>query len=98
MVSLFHAPDRQLGAKEEATKSLLNYLLENNWIESELAPAQEASIIQEICRLINIFGKKELGFSDMPVTLGPALGKFNMCCVPANHRTRNKIITLTPRA
>ena len=63
---VYHAPDRPLGAKEQAAAMLLNYLQENNWIGCEITPAHEAFITQEINRIIDIFGKHELGFSGTP--------------------------------
>ena len=75
---------------------LLNYLQENNWIGCEITPAHEAFIIQEINRIIDIFGKHELGFSGTPTALGPALKKFNFHCESVSHHNRNKMISLPP--
>lgn len=91
---VYHAPDRPLGIKETATAELLNYLQNHNWIDVEITPDQADAIVAEICRLIAIHGKSALGFSKEPVTLGPALRKFNMTCKDASHHNRNKIITL----
>lgn len=91
---VYHAPDRPLGAKEQAAAMLLNYLRENNWIGCEITPAHEAFIIQEINRIIDIFGKHELGFSKTPTALGPALKKFNLHCKSVSHHNRNKMISL----
>lgn len=91
---VYHAPDRPLGTKETATAELLNYLQHHNWIDVEITPNQADAIVAEICRLIAIHGKSALGFSKEPVTLGPALRKFNMTCLDVSHHNRNKIINL----
>ena len=83
------------GAKEEATTALLNYLLQNNLIGVEITPEQVDFVIQEICRIITIYGRHELGFDrGNPQSLGPALRRFNMECTDTSHHNRNKIITL----
>lgn len=92
---VYHAPGRSTGVKEEATTALLNYLLQNNLIEVEITPEQADFVIQEIRRLITIYGRHELGFDrGNPQSLGPALRRFNMECKDASHHNRNKIISL----
>ena len=92
---VYSAPDRILGPKEEAAKLLLDFLQRNILLDVEITPEQGAMVIEEIRRLIVVYGREELGFSRRdPITLGPALRKFNMECTPASHRNRNKVITL----
>ena len=93
--TVHHAPNRPTGPKEAATADLLNYLQRNNLLGVEINPEQCASVLREICRLIIIYGKHNLGFKqDNPKSLGPALRRFNMECADTSHQNRNKIITL----
>ena len=92
---VYNSPDRSMGQKEEATMNLLSFLHKNNLINIEITPKQTDCILDEIRRLIVIYGKQKLGFrNNNPQSLGPALRKFNMNCEPASHHNRNKIITL----
>lgn len=95
---VYHALDRQVGPKEAATADLLRYLRRNNLLAIEITEEQIASVMQEICRLIDAYGARELGFNRKPMALGPALRRFNMVCTPTSHHNRNKIITIATHA
>ena len=80
-----------------ATGELLSFLQQNNLIDIEITPKKAEEVIAEICRLIIIYGQQELGFDTKPITLGPALRRFNMVCESPSHHNRNKIIHLKQR-
>ena len=91
---VYHAPDRPMGPKEAATAQLVDFLLKNDLLDVSLPPKKITIVMDEIRKLITIYGKQELGFDKEPTTLGPALRRFNMDCESPSHHNRNKLISL----
>ena len=89
-----HAPDRPMGPKEAVTAQLVEFLCKNDLLDVSLPTQKISMVMDEIRRLITIYGKQALGFDKEPTTLGPALRRFNMDCESPSHHNRNKIIRL----
>ena len=92
---MYTAENWKVGPKEAAAAELLGYLQEHQLIDVVITPEQVDAVLDEIKRLIIIYGKNELGFTtESPQSLGPALRRFAMECEDVSHHNRNKIIHL----
>ena len=93
---VFHSPGREMSPQEEATNELLAFLQDHNFLDVAINREQQGRVLAEIHRLIDVYGASTLGFGrTLPVTLKPALGRFNLTLedTPSHHNT-DKIIRL----
>lgn len=91
------SPGEEKSKMERATEELLSYLRERELLDVTLTEKQKAQVMAEIHRIIGDYGRRELGFQQLPKSMGPALRRFGMRLEWERHRPEKSKIVLVTR-
>lgn len=97
---LYRSPGPSVTPQEKARSELLSYLQDNNLLGIRINAEAQANVLSQIRLLIQKYGNTTLGFGrELPVTLGPALRRFDLILEPVTaHSSTDKIIRHTVAA
>jgi hypothetical protein len=91
---LYRSPGPSATPQEKARSEFLSYLQDSNLIGTRIDAETQANVLAQIHMLIQKYGNTTLGFGrQLPVTLGPALRRFDLILEPVTaHSSTDKII------
>ena len=93
---VYHSYDTGMSLRERATKDLLSFLAENNYLDVKLDDTKQSAVRQFVHDLAAKYGQKGLGFGrKIPDTLKPMLKYFDLDVVATSkHKGSDQIIQM----